>query len=166
MVKSFAKKKKQQKAIEWLEEELKKNKETYKNNIKLLDYKIKAMEAILKDYNRQRKKYDITKTMIDIELKDMTVINPLMAFHASKEWQDIFKKSKDFELESLEEDWELSQKEYKNKNDALDRQIDIDKIKKQQDRIEERNPEIISQLKDYGVEIKEDKKETKQDYMG
>ncbi len=90
------------------------------------------------------------------------MVSPMMEYHSRPDWQKKFKEAKEFELESFEKDWEIAQQEHKNQMTEMSHTINEREIEKQFERIKERNPEIIEQLKTLGVEIEI----PKLDYIG
>ncbi len=153
---------KKQKAITALKEELEQNNQTYKANIDLLKKKAELLEACKKDLDYEEKRYKVYSLLIDIELKHPKVINPLMEFHNQLEWQNAFLKMKEFEKFDTEKTWELAQKQCVMQINKVNQMIDEKKIEEQQKRIQERNPEIITSLKNHGIKIEEQKL----DYIG
>jgi len=162
MVKGYAKRKKAERRIEILKEELERNKKTYQGNIDLLKTKIKLQEASDKELVYQKKRYKLNKGLLEIEVKHCGIVNPMMEFHKREDWQKKFKEAKEFELESFEKDWEIAQQEHKNQMTQMSQTINEQEIEKQFERIKERNPEIIEQLKTLGVKIEI----PKLDYIG
>ena len=150
---------KKRKAVKALKEEFEQNKKTHKGNIDLLKKKAELLEACKKDLDYEEKRYKIYSSLIDIELKYPKVINPLMEFHNTPEWQDGFLKMKEFEKFDTEKTWELAQKQSVMQITKVNQMIDQKKIQEQQDRIQERNPEIITELKKQGIKIEEKKQD-------
>lgn len=162
MVRSYMKAKKKRKEIERLKEELNQNKDTYKKNIEMLRQKAELLEALEKDFKYDERRFNTHLKIVGIELSNHKVVTPLMKFHNMPEWETAFKELKELEKDSIEKDWELAQKNFKNQTKRTNSMINEKDIQEQQDRIEARNPEIVESLKNYGVDLKEEKV----DYIG
>jgi hypothetical protein len=158
---------KKRKQIKYLKEELEHNKKVYEKNIELLKHKVDLQQANINDYEYEKKKYKLTKALIETELKHHGVVNPIMEFHKDPKWIEQWKALKEFELETINRQWDIAQKNLNNRKKQMDMMINEEKIKEQQKRIEQRNPEIEKELKKLGVNPKEEKENPKkQDYIG
>ncbi len=146
---------KEKKSIKYLKEEFEQNKTTYNKNIELLNIRLELEKSNLDDFNFEQKKYNLTRDIIEIELKNYRVITPLMEFHRIREWQEKWKELKEFENENNERNYKIAQKNFEVQKARIEVNINIDKIKDQQKRIEEKNPIILKQLKKFGVIIDE-----------
>ena len=155
---------KKNKTIKALKEELEQNKKAYDKNIELLNMRLELEKANLDDFNFEQKKYNLSKDILEIELKNYRVLNPLMEFHKTREWQEKWKELKEFELENNERSFKTSQKNFENHKNRIEQNIPSDKIKEQQKKIDERNPIILEQLKELGVSLGEVKE--KIEYTG
>lgn len=163
MNKSFRKKKKEERETRDLVAELKKNKQTHAGNIKLLEFRIEAEKAAKKDMEFNRRKFELSKGILGIEIKHLDIIQPMMGFHKRSDWQEKFKEMKKLELVSIKRDWEIFLKNNNANLTQIKSRIDVTKVTEQQNRIEIRNPEIVSRLKELGIELE---KPEKQDYIG
>ena len=151
------------KKVKLLKEELENNSKTYEKNNELLNLKIELKKANLEEFEFEKKRHELIKSIIDIEIRNYRVITPLMEFHQMRDWQDKWKELKEFELENNDRNFKLAQKNFENRLNHIDANINEEKIKGQQQRIQERNPQIISQLKSLGID--ENIKAEKQDYI-
>ena len=147
MVKSYAKAKKERRVIEALKEELEQNEKTVEANIQVLKSKVKLREASAKEMEYQKRRYNLNKNLLNIEINHIRIVTPMMEYHSRLDWQKKFKEAKEFELESFEKDWEIAQQIHKNQLNELNKNINESEIQKQFERIKERNPIIIEQLK-------------------
>jgi len=155
---------KEKKVIKSLKEELEQNKKTYDKNIELLNIRLELEKSNLDDFNFEQKKYNLTRDIIEIELKNYKVVTPLMEFHRVRDWQEKWKELKEFEKENNERNYKIAQKNFEVQKKRIEVNIDIDKIKEQQTRIDEKTPTILEQLKKFGVN--EEEKTDKIEYTG
>lgn len=145
---------KRNKAIRALKEELEKNKKTYENNLKLIGMKLELKTANLEYIDFEKKKHDLNNELIQIELKNSNAVNPIFEFHRNSDWQNKWKELKELELKSIELNYKTAEKTFENQEKKLST-IDEAKIKQQQEMITQRNPIILEQLKELGVNIDE-----------
>ena len=149
--------------IEGLKKELDTNKKVYDNNSKMLNMKLELELANISYLNTETKKCRLNKEIINIELSNPKVLNPTMAYQDTAEWHDKWKELKKIELEDIEASIKAISQNFENQKKKIST-IDEIKIKEQQQNIEQRNPIILEQLRELGVNLDEVKE--KHDYIG
>src|SRR3990167_1164675 len=149
--------------IEGLKKELDTNKKVYDNNSKMLNMKLELELANISYLNTETKKCRLNEEIINIELNNSKVLNPTMAFQDTTEWHNKWKELKKIELEDIETSIKAIIQNFENQKNKINT-IDEAKIKEQQEKIEQRNPIILEQLKSLGENINEARE--KMDYIG
>ena len=127
---------------------------------KKLDFKKNNLEEL----EIAKKSYNIHKGILEIELNNLGISTPLMEFHKNPDWLAKWKELKEFELDTVIRNWEISQNNYSDKDKFIEGKVFEEKIMEQQKGIEKRNPEIIEDLRKLGAPIQE-KQPEKQDYI-
>src|SRR3990167_8798499 len=140
--------------IEGLKKELESNKKVYDNNSKMLNMKLELELANISYLNTETKKCRLKKEIINIEINNSKVLNPTMAYQDTAEWHDKWKELKKIELEDIEASIKAISQNFENQKKKIST-IDEIKIKEQQQNIEQRNPIILEQLRELGVNLDE-----------
>lgn len=154
---------KNKQVIDGLNKELESNKKVYENNSKMLSMRLELEKANFDYLNTETKKCELNKQIINIELSNSKVLNPTMAYQATAEWHNRWKELKEMELADIEISLKAINQNFENQSKKIN-SIDEVKIKEQQTKIEQRNPIILEQLKELGVNLDEVKE--KIDYAG
>ena len=80
--------------IKALKDELANNKKVFPKNEELLKMKLELEKANLEDFEMEEKRYKITRDMLDIELKNFGILQPMMNFHNLDSWVKKFHEFK------------------------------------------------------------------------
>src|SRR3990167_3119440 len=145
--------------INKLKAELEQNQKVYDFNLEILSRREELHKANLESLNLNQKKYEINKKMIEIEIKHNDTITPIFEFHREPEWVKLSKEAKEFNLKGTEREWEMHQREFNTQTERINAfrfagiSTTEEKINEQQRRIEERNPQIIEELKKLGADL-------------
>lgn len=160
---TYMKGKKKKERIEILKKEFKSNNDVFKRNEEMLKMKAKAISDEEIRFNLSERKYNLSKVLLEIEVKSCKIVNPMLEFHNNEIWQENFREMKKLEIEVNEDLWKNIQQDHENRIKLLNERINETLIQEQFGRISERNPEIIKEFKSLGVE---EEQEEKAEYIG
>src|SRR3990167_6284883 len=115
--------------IRALKDELANNKKIFPKNEELLKMKLELEKANLEDFEMEEKRYNITRDMLDIELKNFGILQPMMNFHKLDSWVKKFHEFKKYEKENNERNFKTAQKNFENQISRISQMINEEKIK-------------------------------------
>src|SRR3990167_7036275 len=145
--------------------------ELIENNKRVFEKNTKALEAlpILLKANEdvlaaEKEKFEIQTKMIEIEIDNMQMMNPIQVYHTLPEWQTLFKRSKEFDKKEAAKSFEAAEMEFKHRKDSIEhfefafegRRTTKEKIEAQQTKITEELPQYENQLKELEKPTKPD----------
>ena len=133
---------------EALKKEFELNKERLDKNLKMLQQKVELHQSNLDFLEFEKKKFELNKSMLDLEASDARILSPIMGFHENPDWKIKFVESKMLAIEEIERNWKNVQDNFEGQKKRIDSMFDEEKIKEQNKRIKERNPEIEYQLEE------------------
>lgn len=172
VIQSYKQSKKKKELIKTLQDQIEKNKKQYEINNAALEMQIELAMANHESYELEKKRCDLQLAMLKIELENMDFLTAIQKFHTMKEWKELFRQLKEYDIEKINKDLKTAKINFDNQQYRIENFLFVfqnpttaEKIFEQQKQIKIDNSQMEENLVKLGVDVKSEKQPS-QEYIG